>query len=145
MNPLKSILFVDTSYVSFYRYFATIFWYKVSHKKETIPKDYDWYQNKEFMDKFSNMYMKSFDKIRKTYDIPYENMIFAKDCPRKDMEVETFLNTKQTVMLLIMIPIGKVVLFLSLRTKNFYISFKKNTILELWNVLLQKLMMLLLF
>ena len=95
MNPLKSILFVDTSYVSFYRYFATIFWYKVSHKKETIPKDYDWYQNKEFMDKFSNMYMKSFDKIRKTYDIPYENMIFAKDCPRKKIwRVEHFPKYK---------------------------------------------------
>lgn len=85
MNSSKPILFIDTSYVTFYRYFATIFWYKVSHKKETIPKDYDWFQNKEFMEKFSSMYMKSFDKVLKKYQIPYENIIFAKDCPRKQI------------------------------------------------------------
>ena len=51
MNKLP-ILLVDTSYVSFYRLFSTMTWYKFSHPKEDIPEVCHWINNDEYMTKY---------------------------------------------------------------------------------------------
>ena len=83
MNKQNPILLIDTSYISFYRFHATVFWYKKAHKDKEIPTDYEWFEDEIFMDKFKSMYLKGIDKINKKLEIPYENFIFGLDCPRE--------------------------------------------------------------
>ncbi len=84
---LNNILFIDTSYVIFYRFYATIFWFKSSKQKINIPKNYNWIEDEIFVEKFSKMFMESIEKIMKKnkLKIPYENWVFALDCPRKEI------------------------------------------------------------
>ena len=84
---MEPILLIDTSYISFYRFHATVFWYKKAHKDKEISSDYEWMQDQVFMDKFKSMYLKGIDKILKKQklDIPYTNFIFGLDCSRKDI------------------------------------------------------------
>jgi 5'-3' exonuclease len=84
MNKLP-ILLVDTSYVSFYRLFSTMTWYKFSHPKEDIPEICHWINNDEYMTKYRKMYLNEVDKIRIKYDISYKNTLFALDCPRDEI------------------------------------------------------------
>ena len=65
MDKSKPILFIDTSYVIFYRFYATIFWYKSSKQKINIPKNYNWIEDQIFVGKFSKMFMESIEKIMK--------------------------------------------------------------------------------
>ena len=80
------ILLIDSSYASFYRFYAIQLWYGFSNKEEMeeikLSDDYDWTKNDIFMNKYEQKYMSVFDKIRKRYEIPTCNMIFAIDCPR---------------------------------------------------------------
>jgi len=88
MDPL---LLIDTSYISFYRFHATIFWYKLSQKKKNIPETHEWFKDKIFMDKFKTMYLKGIDKInneikkRTGKKIPYNNFVFGLDCPTENI------------------------------------------------------------
>ena len=79
------IMLFDTSYLSFYRYFATMNWYKLAHQEEIISDSYKWFENQIFMDKFSKMYSNTVTKMQKKFKIPNQNCIFAKDCSRKDI------------------------------------------------------------
>lgn len=58
-----SIILVDISYTSFYRFFAAIRWFSFNNKEdwEDLKDDgsYDWSKNKDFMNMYSNMYIKS--------------------------------------------------------------------------------------
>ena len=81
----KPILFIDTSYLIFYRYYAVITWYKASHKKETIESTRNWFLNKEYMEKFDKLFMKKIEGIIKKKKIPMNNVIFTIDCPRKEI------------------------------------------------------------
>ena len=85
MNNNKPLLLIDTSYISFYRFHATVFWYKKAHKDKEISKDYEWSKDEIFMNKFKTMYLKGIDKVNKKFKIPYENFIFGLDCSRKDI------------------------------------------------------------
>ena len=87
INNLKPILFIDCSYLTFYRYYATIQWFKSSKQKDNIPSDYDWITDEIFMTKFKKLYLPTVDKIvnKNKLDIPYNNYIFAQDCHRKDI------------------------------------------------------------
>ena len=80
------ILLIDSSYASFYRFYAIQLWYGFAYKEEMeeikLYDDYDWTKNEIFMNKYEQKYMSVFDKIRKRYEIPTCNMIFAIDCPR---------------------------------------------------------------
>ena len=82
---MKPLLLIDTSYISFYRFHATVFWYKKAHKDKEIPKDYESIKDEIFMNKFKSMYLKGIDKINKKYKIPYSNFIFGLDSSRKDL------------------------------------------------------------
>ena len=82
-NSKKPYLLVDSSYVSFHRFFSTLIWYNNVYPDEEIDDDYDWLENKVFMKHFDETYMKNLLKFKNMYNIPYENMIVVRDCPRE--------------------------------------------------------------
>ena len=93
-NNNKPYLLVDSSYVSYYRFFSTLIWYTNTYYKQSIDsenlpdveefqEDYDWTTNKIFMERYDKFYMGSIEKIRSRYNIPYENVVIVRDCPRE--------------------------------------------------------------
>tara|TARA_Y100000813_G_C24155328_1_gene349366 strand:+ start:742 stop:1599 length:858 start_codon:yes stop_codon:yes gene_type:complete len=84
----KNIILVDSSYTSFYRFFATKVWYGLAHKEEfkKIKDDgeesYDWLSNKIFMEKYEKMYLESINKLvgKKIYNDSL--IVFARDPPQ---------------------------------------------------------------
>lgn len=80
----NATLLVDSSYVTFHRFFASQMWYTKNHEDD-FDEDYDWSTNEEFMKYFDDNYMNSIEKIRAKYDIPYTNVIFVRDCPRESI------------------------------------------------------------
>ena len=79
----KPILLADLGYVTFYRFNATKTWYKHSHpeeKKEINKEGYEWCDNEEFMEKFSQQYVKCLQSVAKKFKIPEHNIILAQDC-----------------------------------------------------------------
>lgn len=82
-NSKKPYLLVDSSYVSFHRFFSTLIWYNNVYPDEEIDDDYDWLENKVFMKHFDDTYMKNLLKFKNMYNIPFENMIVVRDCPRE--------------------------------------------------------------
>lgn len=79
---LMSYLLVDTSYVVFYRYFATKQWYRRAHD---YVDDETMIQDTIFTDMFVKKTKDCLAKIVKQYTIPWENIIFARDCPRNEI------------------------------------------------------------
>lgn len=82
-NTKRPFLLVDSSYVSFHRFFSTLIWYTNVYPDEEIDDDYDWSENKIFMKHFDDTYMKNLLKFKNMYNIPNENMIVVRDCPRE--------------------------------------------------------------
>lgn len=76
-------LLIDMSYVSFYRFFSTQIWYHKIHPESNYDENYDWTTNHEFITRFNQNYMTSVERFRARYGIPYENVIFCRDCPRE--------------------------------------------------------------
>lgn len=86
---IKPVILVDTSYTSFYRFFATIRWYSFSHPEEfaKVKSDnkYDWLSNKIFIEKYEKMYLDSIIKLvkKKIFDNSY--IIFCMDSPKEKL------------------------------------------------------------
>ena len=82
----NTLLMIDSSYLSFYRFYATMRWYSLAYKEEMEEihetENYNWFENEIFMEKYKKMYFMSLDKIRKTYKISSNNILFVFDCPR---------------------------------------------------------------
>ena len=57
-------IFVDVSYLVFYRYFALKRWFSFAHKDIVIEND-KWLDNKEFMEKFKKTLQDTVFKIAK--------------------------------------------------------------------------------
>jgi 5'-3' exonuclease len=76
------LVLVDASYNSFYRFFATLRWFQFA-KKELYEKEiknnpnYDFTLNKEFIDKYSKMYLDAIEKQIKKMNDSY--LIFCQD------------------------------------------------------------------
>ena len=51
----KPYLLVDSSYVTFYRFYATTFWFKHSIQKKIVPPNYNWIEDSIFMNKFEKL------------------------------------------------------------------------------------------
>lgn len=82
-NDNTPILLVDTSYLSFYRFFSTQIWYHKLHPEANFDENYDWTTNIEFMNRFTQNYLSSVDRFRSRYNIPFSHVIFCRDCPRE--------------------------------------------------------------
>ena len=85
----KNLILVDSSFLSFYRFFATLRWMSLAHKEEyKLYKDdnkYDWSKNKIFIEKYEKMYMDSIEKIIGKKDFKNSKIIFARDAPQKTL------------------------------------------------------------
>jgi 5'-3' exonuclease len=81
-NTKKPFLLIDSSYVSFHRFFSTLIWYNNIYQKEE-ENDYDWSENQIFMKYFNETYMKSLLKFKAIYNVPFNQMIIVRDCPRE--------------------------------------------------------------
>lgn len=82
-NIKKPYLLVDSSYVSFHRFFSTLIWFNNVYPDFEVNDDYDWLENSIFIKHFDDTYMKNLVKFKNMYNIPYENMIIVRDCPRE--------------------------------------------------------------
>lgn len=88
INLSKPILLVDTSYVIFYRYFATINWMKMAEKisKKNEDNDYDKIlENTDFIKTYKKMFWKCIFDIAKKYKINNDNIILCYDCAQKNI------------------------------------------------------------
>lgn len=91
----NNIILIDSSYTSFYRFFATKTWYSMANKEEfkeiTDFKNYDWLNNKIFIEKYEKMYLESIKKLVSTKVFNNSIIIFARDPPQ-----ETIWRNKET-------------------------------------------------
>lgn len=85
----KKLILVDASYTSFYRYFATLRWMSLSnpdeYKLHKDDKNYDWSQNKVFINKYEQMYLDSIIKLIKKKTMKDAIVIFCMDAPRNTL------------------------------------------------------------
>jgi len=88
MLNLKSeqpYLLVDSSYLTYSRFFATITWYGKINNISNLPSDYNWVENKEFLNRFRQNYFVNIDIYKEKYNIPDENIFIIRDCPREEI------------------------------------------------------------
>jgi 5'-3' exonuclease len=84
----NNIILVDSSYTSFYRFFATKAWYGLAYKeemkeiKEEGSDTYDWLSNEVFMEKYEKMYLESINKLVGKKVFNDSMIIFARDPPQ---------------------------------------------------------------
>lgn len=86
---MENLILVDTSYTSFYRFFATIRWYSLAHADEfkEIKDDnkYNWKNNKIFLEKYEKMYLDSIIKLVKVKTFKSSKVIFCMDSPKEEL------------------------------------------------------------
>ncbi len=96
-----NFILIDTSYLIFYRYFALLQWWRVSHPEEDIGNPAE---NKEFCDKFIKQIVESVENIKRSLKLhktrrqnPPVKVLFARDCSRKNIwRNEYFTEYKAT-------------------------------------------------
>jgi len=86
-NNIKNIILIDSSYTTFYRFFATLRWFSFAHKEEykkyKEDNSYDWSKNKIFIEKYQKMYLESIIKLIKKRIYNKSKLIFCLDSPRE--------------------------------------------------------------
>ena len=75
----KTFVFIDGSYFIFYRYYALVQWWKVSHKDEELS---DPINNPEFVEKFKTTFVSKLKEISKKLKLENVMMFVGRDCPR---------------------------------------------------------------
>ncbi|ADO67044.1 putative RNaseH [Cafeteria roenbergensis virus] len=93
-----TLILVDASFNSFYRFFATMRWYSLS-KKEDFKKykanpNYDWYENIEFMEKYEKMYFESFENLLTRKIVYNSTVIFCEDAPQETLWRHKLIKSK---------------------------------------------------
>ena len=86
---IDNVILIDTSYTSFHRFFATLKWMSIVnpdlYKENFNNPEYNWIENKEFMEKYEKMYL---TKIEKTVGKKVFNkslIIFCMDTPKEQV------------------------------------------------------------
>lgn len=82
---MTTYILIDGSYYIFYRLFALINWWKLSHKDELCE---NLHENTEFVDKFRTIFKSKLKEIPQKLKIPKEadiHFIIGKDCSRKNI------------------------------------------------------------
>ncbi len=86
---MDNIILVDTSYTSFYRFFATLRWYSFSdkdeYKKHKGDPSYDWSKNKVFIEKYKKLYLESIIKLLGKKVYKNSKVIFCMDTPKEQV------------------------------------------------------------
>ena len=82
---MEPIICIDASYFIFYRLYALVNWWKLSHKDEPID---DLHENTEFVNKFKETFVKKLNELPKSLGFPKNTTLktyVGKDCTRKDI------------------------------------------------------------
>ena len=83
---MKTVVLIDTSYMSFYRFFATLRWYQFAHKddykKTQEIENYDWSNNIVFTEKYNKMFLESIEKTLKSKIMKNAILVFCCDSQR---------------------------------------------------------------
>jgi len=86
---MDNLILVDSSYTSFYRFFATLRWFSFANKEEYKElkgnAEYDWSKNEIFIEKYKKMYLESIIKLvgKKVYK--NSKIIFCLDTPKEQL------------------------------------------------------------
>ena len=84
-----NIILVDSSYTSFYRFFATLRWMSMAnkdiYKEHKDDKLYDWSKNKIFIEKYRKMYLESIIRLVKRKVYKDSILIFCLDAPQESL------------------------------------------------------------
>jgi 5'-3' exonuclease len=86
---MSNIILVDSSYTSFYRFFATLRWFSLAHKeiysKYKEDPSFDWSLEPTFIDKYKKMYLESIIRLvsKSVYDDSI--LIFCLDSPSETL------------------------------------------------------------
>jgi 5'-3' exonuclease len=81
MDLTKNIVFCDASYFVFYRYYAIKGWYKRAKELDIDVENI--LNDEEFIGKYDSTFEKLIMDISRKYNVPYKNIVFAKDCTRE--------------------------------------------------------------
>ncbi len=86
---MDNLILIDTSYVSFYRFYAIIKWLSMAHGKEYKDHinnpNYNWLDDKLFLEKYEKMYFESIKKILGKQIFSNSQIIFCMDTPRENI------------------------------------------------------------
>ena len=86
---MDNIILVDTSYTAFYRFFATMRWFSMAHKDEMKKikevNNYNWYNNKAFIEKYEKMFLAGIEKMVKKKVFKKSIIVFCLDSPKKNL------------------------------------------------------------
>jgi 5'-3' exonuclease len=86
---MNSLILVDASYTSFYRFFATLRWFSLNqpdfYKEKKNDNKYDWSENKIFIEKYEKMYLDSIIKLVGKKEFNNSKIIFCLDSPKDDL------------------------------------------------------------
>lgn len=90
------IVLVDSSYTSFYRFFATLRWFsfanKEEYKKYKSDTEYDWSTNKIFIEKYKKMYYESVQKLIGKRKIKNSIIVFCLDSKQSTLWRNKFMD-----------------------------------------------------
>ena len=92
-NDGENFVIIDSSYLVFYRFYATILWFKRANKDVDTSGDYSWHTDSVFMEKFKKIFFSCIQKLIKHFKAPTSNIIFAMDCPRRNIWRMSHLET----------------------------------------------------
>ena len=86
---MEYIILIDTSYTSFYRFYATLRWLALSqnelYKQHVNNPLYNWIDNPIFIDKYEKMYLESIKKLLGKKIFNKSKIIFCMDSPREEI------------------------------------------------------------
>ena len=86
---MQNLILVDSSYTSFYRFFATLRWMSMANKevweKYKDKPEYNWLKNKIFKEKYSKMYLESIVKLVKKSVYKKSMVIFCLDAKKETL------------------------------------------------------------
>ena len=78
----QQFLFIDGSYMVFYRYYAIHQWWKNAHPDEEIGTPIE---NETFVSTFKNSFIKKIKELEKKLKLKNHITMVGKDCPRKNI------------------------------------------------------------
>ena len=86
---MTDVILVDSSYTTFYRFFATMRWFSLAkkeiYKEHKDDNKYDWSKNEIFFQKYKKMYLDSIIKLIGNKSYNNSKVIFCLDCPQSEI------------------------------------------------------------
>jgi 5'-3' exonuclease len=84
---MSNLILIDTSYITFYRFFAILRWLRISNLEEYKNKidnpQYNWFEDKLFLEKYEKLYYSSIVKIVGKKNMANAEVIFCMDSPKE--------------------------------------------------------------